>query len=349
MRVGVLYHSVYEFENNHQLEKVDDYEMYETASAVSKALSEKGYKSRLIRISTCEPSTLWEQLKNLKRRFDLIFHLAESDGEEVLVANQVASYLKEIGLPFTGSEADALELCMNKVAAKELFLKNNIPTPKFQLFESLSQDIAQQLNPELRFPLIVKPVHEDGSYGIRADAVVKNPDELKSLVKKILAECKQPALVEEFIDGKEINAAVIGSREKPEVLPLSEIVFDFPDDMPRILSFEAKWVEDSPQYKGTDGRCPAEVPKHIEKKIKSLAKKAFQLTGCSDYARVDFRVRGEEVYVLEVNPNPWIGPDNAGFIRSAQAAGYNYDEIINKILEMSIERTETSYDSRTNN
>ena len=165
---------------------------------------------------------------------------------------------------------------------------------------------------------------------------------LKSKVGEILDTYKQEALVEEFIDGinvREINAALIGNNGDLRVLPLSEIVFNFEDNSPRILSYKAKWETGSLEYENTMGRCPIEVSKTIERKIIEDAKKAFRITGCSDYARVDFRVRGEEVYVLEVNPNPCINPsDGAGFIGSARVAGYSYDDLIYEIFRLACGR-----------
>jgi D-alanine-D-alanine ligase len=112
--------------------------------------------------------------------------------------------------------------------------------------------------------------------------------------------------------------------------------------VPKIVSFEAKWIEESMLCKNSNGKCPAEVSESLKNKMIELAKKAYNAMGCADYGRVDFRLRGEELFILEVNPNPCINPDGAGFVRSANCAGYSYDDIINKIVEVALMRYENS-------
>lgn len=327
MRVGILYNLVDNIEKGRDDDKLADNEVLETAAAVKDALESIGNKATLERVSL-------EGLPSLKKEYDFIFNLAEGIGDDSLQEPEIARILEESGMPFTGSGSKSLKLCLDKRAAKQHLIKNNILTPKFQLFTKFDE----KKNPELRFPLIVKPVHEDGSIGITSDSVVNNDSSLKAKVKGVISLYKQPALVEEYIDGREINVAVLGNGDEIEILPLSEIIFDFDGDTPKIVSFDAKWVENSPLFKGTKGKCPADVPKKIREKIIALAKRSFLAMGCADYARVDFRIRGEEVFVLEVNPNPCINPCGAGFINSGIAAGYNYASLMNKIVEITMKR-----------
>lgn len=327
MRVGILYNLVDNIENGRDDDKLADNEVLETAEAVKDALVSSGHEATLERVSL-------EALPSLKEKYDFIFNLAEGIGDDATQEPEIARILEESGIPFTGSGSKALKLCLDKKAAKQQLIMKNIPTPKFQLFESE----GDKKNPSLRFPLIVKPVHEDGSIGINSDSVVHDDSSLKSKVKDILSVYRQPAIVEEYIDGREINVAVLGKDGEMEILPLSEIIFDFDEDTPKIVSFDAKWVEESPQYKNTVGKCPADVVEDIREKIVELAKKSFLAMGCSDYARVDFRIRGEEVFVIEVNPNPCINPSGAGFINSGLAAGYDYAGLINRIVEIAMKR-----------
>ena len=332
MRVGILYNLVDKVERGRDIDKLADNEVYQTAHAVKEALSKRGHETELVRI-TPFISKLKEQIDSFQGKYDLIFNLAEGVGSSVIAEPKIVHYLKKAGIPFTGCDAYSLALCMNKIKTKEALVKNNIPTPSYQLFKNH----ADALNESLKFPLIVKPLHEDGSIGITTDSIANDEQELRERVKNIVEEYKQPAIVEEYIDGREINAAIIGN-EKPEALPLSEIIFNFPENIPKIVSFEAKWLEESEQYKGTVGKCPAELPDDVTQSIVETAKKAFKTVRCSDYARVDFRIRDGQLYVLEVNPNPCINPNGAGFIRSANAAGYSYDDIINKIIEVANQR-----------
>jgi D-alanine-D-alanine ligase len=148
----------------------------------------------------------------------------------------------------------------------------------------------------------------------------------------------QEALVEEYLDGREFNVSVVGDRD-PEVLAISEINFSgLPENEPRIVSYRAKWDEESPMYSFTVPICPADVTKRVENRIKNIAVRSYQCIGCRDYARIDMRTdsRGS-IYVLEVNPNPDISP-KAGFARAARAAGYTYSDIILRISAAAVER-----------
>jgi D-alanine-D-alanine ligase len=191
----------------------------------------------------------------------------------------------------------------------------------------------------LQFPLIIKPIHEHGSIGISTDSVVYTFENLVRKVLELKELYKQPSLVEEYIDGREINAALLGNGKRAKVLPLSEILFTLPDNVPKIVSFDAKWVEGSQEYIHTTGSCPADLPAEVAEKIRKLAKKAYYIIGARDYCRVDFRVRDNIPYILEVNANPCINPDGAGFVRSANAAGLSYHEVIYEILQTSMRRS----------
>ena len=331
MKVGILYNLVDEVERGKDLDKLADNEVIETSKAVKIALEKKGHTAVLERLKP-------EELGKLKQKYDMIFNLAEGIGSDPLKEPEIAAVFEKARLPFTGAGSKALALCLNKEKAKKILIKNNILTPKYQLIKKL----PAKKNKDLKYPLIIKPVHEDGSIGINSDSVVNDDDAFQKKVKEILEVYKQPALVEEFIDGREINVALLGNGNELQALPLSEIIFDFPPGVPKIVSFEAKWIEESMLCKKSVGKCPAEVPENLKNKMVELAKKAYIAMGCADYGRVDFRLRGEEFFVLEVNPNPCINPDGAGFIRSANCAGYTYDDIINKIVELALKRYDDS-------
>ncbi|MBN2458986.1 ATP-grasp domain-containing protein [Candidatus Woesearchaeota archaeon] len=327
MRIGILYNLVDKVDRGKEDDKLADNEVLETAGAVKAALERKGHQVSLVKVEL-------DKIKSLKNDYDFIFNLAEGIDNDHFAEPMIAAELRKARMPFSGADDYALALCMNKIKTKRLFQKNNIPTPEYKVFKKPIMRVRKNMG----FPLIVKPAYEDGSIGIDLDSIVNDSSQLKKKVNEIIASYKQPALVERFIDGREVNAGIIGNKEGAYVLPLSEIMFELPESMPRIVSFSAKWMEDSPQYKGTIGKCPAELPKHLHEKITEAAKKAFKATGCRDYARVDFRINEDEVYAIEVNPNPCINPNGAGFIRSAGVAGYDYDSVINKIVEVAVER-----------
>jgi D-alanine-D-alanine ligase len=186
--------------------------------------------------------------------------------------------------------------------------------------------------------MFVKPSCQDASLGINSNSVCRTAEELQNQISYIHKAYEQEALVEEFLDGREFNVSVIGDKN-PEVLAISEIDFaGLPEEEPKIVSYRAKWDEDSPMYRFTVPICPANIPKRLENRIKNIAIRSSQCLGCRDYARVDMRSdsRGN-IYVLEVNPNPDISP-NAGFARAARAAGFTYTDMIVRIGEAAMER-----------
>jgi len=226
-------------------------------------------------------------------------------------------------IPYTGGNYLTLALTLRKDMVKKILTYHNLPTPKFKLFETGDETL------DLGFPLIVKPANEDASIGIKDESVVYNEDKLRERVKYVIGEYEQPALVEEFIDGREFNVGVIGDNE---ILPLSEITFDgLPEGKPKIVNYDAKWKEDSIDYKETKRSCPAKVSEELGNKLRDLALKAGTLFGCRDYFRVDFRVRDNEPYILEVNQSPDISED-AGLFAMSQAKGYSYNDLIDKII-----------------
>ena len=280
---------------------------------------------------------------------DVIFNCCEAIlGESKLEMNVAAMY-ELFGIPYTGSPALSLGIALQKALAKSIFIANGISTPRHQMFDytpSSSERPADEVrvDPSLRFPLIVKPAHEDASIGIDARAIVQSEEELMKRVHFILREFEQPALVEEYIDGRELNVGVIGSGDgRLETLPISEILFDrVPEGYPRIVSYEAKWVEESPLYQTTVPVCPAQLPPDIESNARRIALRAANALGLRDYGRVDLRMdKDGNLFVLEANPNPDISED-AGFMRAARTSGRTYAGTINEILELAIERSKNA-------
>jgi D-alanine-D-alanine ligase len=190
----------------------------------------------------------------------------------------------------------------------------------------------ERYNHRLKYPLVVKPSLEDASVGIENESIVRDAKQLKDRINYVHHYFDQPVLVEQFIEGRELNIAVLGD-EKPRALPISEIDFSkMPKHLFNIVSYQAKWDPQHESYHKTIPKCPARLPKTTERKAKEIAIKAFKLMGCRDYARVDMRLsKDNELYVLEVNPNPDLTED-AGFMRSAGAAGYSYAQALKKIV-----------------
>jgi len=247
----------------------------------------------------------------------------------------VAGLLELLGIPYTGSDPFALGLALNKFHVKQILRSAGIPTARaFVCYPGQKAVIPRGM----RFPMFVKPSRQDASLGINAKSVCRTAEQLQKQIRYIHKAYDQEALVEEFLDGREFNVSVVGDRH-PEVLAISEINFEgLPEDEPKIVSYRAKWDEESPMFQFTVPICPADLPKRMENRIKSIAIRSSQCIGCRDYSRVDMRAdsRGN-IYVLEVNPNPDISP-KAGFARAARAAGFSYTDIILRICEAAMER-----------
>jgi D-alanine-D-alanine ligase len=171
--------------------------------------------------------------------------------------------------------------------------------------------------------------------GISVDSRINNLEQLICQVNKIHTVYQQAALIESFIEGRDITAAVLGNGSDARLLPLSEIVYADKDG-PGHLTFDANWVAGSSEYQDSRSSIVGKLDANLQEQIEYLALSAVRVMGCRDYARVDFRIRDDKPYVLEVNPNPCINPDGAGFVKSAKAAGYSYPELVKTILEMSI-------------
>jgi len=252
----------------------------------------------------------------------------------------VAAMLELLQIPYTGSGPLALSLCMNKPRVKEILMHNEIPTPKFQVFYSKNK----KLDESLKFPLIVKPVCMDNSIGINEDAVVHNEKDMRSRIAYINRVYNQAALVEEFIKGREFAIAVMGNKN-PVALPISEIIFKKDQGM-RIYSYDAKWNNDEEFLDIFDEKCPADVPKYIEAKMKKIAVDVYKLLEVKDYGRIDIRLSEDGTpYVLEMNPNPGISADNT-IPKAADSLGLSYNEMVNEILYQALERYNISSPSR---
>ena len=299
---------------------------------IARALQTLGYKTTIFNVDG-DLCRLVNFLKNDQP--DLIFNICESVDNQAIHEMHIAGIYELLGFPYTGSNPITLGTALSKVRVKEILLYHGIPTPRFQLIRS---PLRISLDGSLNYPLIVKPSQEDASIGIEPSSVVYSLNELRKRVRYVIEQFDQPALVEEYIDGRELNVAVIGNR-KPTVMPISEIdMTTLPKQYPRIVTYNAKWMKGTDEYEHTKGVCPALLPPELAARIKDMALQAYQLLGCRDYARIDVRLsKDNQPYVLEVNPNPDIS-DEAGFARSCRVFGFDYDAMVGKIVECALER-----------
>jgi len=299
----------------------------DSVDAIYQALTECGYP--VFRLPLLPP--LDSAKENLKRlETGIVFNLFEGFDGSPESEPAVTNFLAELGLTYTGCPGAALSFGLDKINTKAHLLAMGIETPKYQLLGPKTLSLFH-----LRYPCIVKPYAEDGSNGISEESVVQDLTSLKKQVIMISKLFNQRALVEEFIDGREFNVTVLGTTP-PKALPVSEIVYSLPPELPRILTFSAKWDPQSIYFKGTKAVCPARIDIGLQERITQNALLAFRLIGSRGYARVDFRLDPENrLKIIELNPNPDISPD-AGAPLQAKTAGMSYNQFIEQIVQLAL-------------
>ena len=268
---------------------------------------------------------------------DIVFNLCESIGGDNRFEPLLPLLLEREGIAYTGSGPLALSLALHKHKAKDILMARGVPTPE-ALFLT-TKDIS---GVNLPFPLIVKPSREDASVGIYSDSVVHDRGALEQRVATVLARYRQPALVERYIEGREIYVSLFGQPSgPPQIFPFYEIDFsDMPPGRPHIVSFEGKWIETSAEYRGTKPvRCMG-LSTEVDARIRSIVLTAFDAMELRDYARFDIRLAADDgtPYVIDVNPNCDLSDIAGGFSKAAKAGGLSYDDVILRLVEMALLR-----------
>jgi D-alanine-D-alanine ligase len=278
-----------------------EHEILYTVDVVTKTLVQAGFECARLGASH-NPDVLLTGLR--LQRPDAVFNLFEGTADGGHNEAYVAGLLEWLNIPFTGSPFHALCVARNKHLTKRLLQGADIPTPDFFVVEELP--VAEC---PLEWPVIVKPATEDASVGLDQGSVVMDQQSLQKRVTLMLKNYGPPVLVEQYVQGREFNVGLI-EAPKLKVLPISEILFvdKAPGYWP-IVTYDAKWKPGTRDYEATPPRYPAEVSPKLAERLGAIACDAFNLLGCRDYARVDFRVRPPgKPYVLEVNPNPDFSP-----------------------------------------
>ena len=237
---------------------------------------------------------------------DLVWNLAEAFGGKSALESNVAAVLNLLGLRYTGSSPAGLILAGDKVLAKKILRFHGIRSPEFATLYRGAVDWAG----DLAFPLIVKPPQEDASIGITTGSVVHDLRELLVKLDEVHSEFRSPALVEQFVEGREFYVGVLGNAHA-EALPVIELDFSrFPAGTPRVASWEAKWGDESgggAEFGGTESLFPTDLPAELVVRMQKVAVDAFEALRLRDYGRIDLRVSSEgEIFVIEVNPNCYL-------------------------------------------
>jgi len=293
------------------------------ATAVQDTLAAMGHRASLVSVDEGVGAFV-ERLEALQP--DAVFNLCEGYREWSGGESCVAGLLDLLGIPYTGCGALALAIALDKPLAKELFIARQIPTPRFAVYRQSPAQLSS-----LRFPLMLKLAGEDASIGITSDNVAFDEASALTRLQQLLDQYREPVLVEEFIDGREFTVALLDG----EPLLVEEIDIRVE---PRIVSFRAKWTVGSDEYAGTIPVFSPAITGEQRSELITLARRAWDVIGLRDYARVDFRMDADgRIYVLEANPNPDLSA-GSGYRRSLDMAQISYQDFITRLLENALRR-----------
>jgi D-alanine-D-alanine ligase len=323
----------------------DDLDSEKTINALAKAIESGGHTVTFMEGDV----TLFERLKEVKP--DICFNICEGHFGDSREA-QVPAILEMMRIPYTGSRLFTLALCLDKPMTKRILAYHNLPTPPFQTFERINEP----LDPDLVFPLFVKPSREGTGMGVSASSIVHNDDQLRRQLQTLFDRYSQPVLVEKFIDGREVTVGVVGDLTEPVAgrlpededarritrglhffPPLEVDMGRYPDEEAGIYTNRIK-VEMAENFHYI---CPADLTDEQVEELNWLTAATFRVTGCLDVARVDFRLDANDDFkphILEINPLPGLNPGYSDLCIEANAGGWGYEQLVNRILDEAIAR-----------
>ena len=298
--------------------------------AIADALRALGHEPSLLAVDG-RPQTL---TRIVRSSADLYFNLVESYGGDDTKEMHFAAFLDLVGKRYTGASAEASLLAMDKSIAKKIIRFHELYTPYAAVVYRGRIDHAQ----DVQFPVIVKPASEDASKGIDAGSVVSSIKDLMERIAYVHDEFDCPAMIEEYIEGREIYAAILGN-ERPEALPLVELdLSKLPEGMPHIAGYEVKFDVRTEAYRKTKSAPARDLDEETTERIQQAALTAYQALKLRDYGRIDLRLaENGRVYVIEANPNPWLDP-SAEFVMAAKEGGRSYNDTIGEIVALAMRR-----------
>lgn len=303
--------------------------VHAVAGRVEEACLALGWSVAPVRV-TRDPQRLLADLE--RARPDAAFHLAESVDGDARMEASVAALLDWIGLPYTGSPPQALALALDKPVARALLAAHGVPVAAGVVLEHGDEPLVG-LSP----PWIVKPSREDASHGIHLESVAWDEASVRRRARFVIERYRQPALVEEFARGRELNVSLLGPTREPTPLPIFEIDFSgFPAGQPQLVTYAAKWHPESDEYRGTRAVPVRDLDAAMVQRVREVACAAYRALGLRGYGRVDLRLgRDGGMVVVDVNPNPDLGPDE-GLARSAAHAGIGYASLIEWLVDQAL-------------
>jgi D-alanine-D-alanine ligase len=303
----------------------------ETAQNLYQALLSLGYSAVKIAIQDGSLETFQAELTHFSPEHTFVFNNCDAFAGKSLGSATITRLIEDLGFRHTGSTADVIERCTHKAHAKECLLANGLPTPAFQVFDQPEGEIS------INFPIIVKPLTEDGSLGIDLRSVVTTSEDLFARVQYVIEHYDQPALAEEFIAGREFAVSMWGN-DTVKALPITEEdYYRIPDPLKWLLTYESKWLPESPFYQYIYVRCPADMDTAEEVSVLEASISAYRALDLRDFGRVDIRYDHNIPYIIDVNEIPDLSRDS-GFPNAALVGGYSYMNMVEHILDLALKR-----------
>lgn len=301
---------------------------WKTEAAVLKALDELGY--------THEHLAIFDDLDLVRQKLqtfspDVIFNLADQFRNNRALDQHIASFLALTGIPFSGCGSSGLTLCKHKAISKKILSYHRIHTPHFVTIPRGKRNTRPA---HLRFPILVKPLKEEASYGISQASFVETDEQFRERVTFLHENTDNDVIAEEYIEGRELYVSLIGNH-RLQVFPIRELVFrEVPPDEPKIATYKAKWDEAYRQRWGLENRFAEGLEPALVRHIEDVCKRIYHLLTIDGYARIDLRMTAQnELYFIEANPNPALAPDE-DFAESALKAGITYPQLIDRIARL---------------
>jgi D-alanine-D-alanine ligase len=303
---------------------------WKTEAGVLAALTELGYPN--------EHLAIFDDLDLLRQKLqtfspDVIFNLADQFRNNRAFDQHIVSFLAMSGIPFTGCGPTGLTLCKHKGISKKILSYHRIHTADFVIIPRGKRIVRPK---RLKFPILVKPLKEEASYGISQASFVEADEQFHERVGFIHEKFDNDVIAEEYIEGRELYVSIIGNH-RLQVFPIRELVFrEVPPDEPKIATYKAKWDEAYRERWGLENRFAEDLEPAVVRHIESVCKRIYRLLTIDGYARLDLRLNARnEVWFIEANPNPILAPDE-DFAQSALKAGLTYPQLVDRIARLGL-------------
>ena len=305
---------------------LEEYDSFETVDAIAAAIEAQGHS--VVRLGGGREFLA----KILREDVDLVFNIAEGLGNNRSREAQVPSVLEMLDIPYSGSDPQCLAICLDKPLTKKIIALSGIPTPKWQVITS-SRELREMAWVDFPFPAFVKPACEGSSKGIRLGSRVESIEQMTGVATVLLERYRQPVMVEEFIAGDEVTVGIVGNSP-PRVVGIMRVL---PKRRGENFVYSLEVKRDWERL--VDYECPPRLEASILREITDYSLRAFDVLGCRDFARLDFRLSPEgRPYFLEINPLPGLSPKSSDLPIIAGKMGLTYEALISAILDSALAR-----------